>query len=121
VPYYYANDNYYQWDVAAGEYETVRAPPNAVSQAPGAQPSDAGSAGMPPGGATSDIFAYPKNGQNTADQAKDKYECHRWAVSESGFDPTSPGASSGSGSAMQQEGYRRAQIACLQGRGYSVK
>ena len=33
------------------------------------------------------IFAYPNNGQNEQQQARDKFECYSWAVSESGFDP----------------------------------
>ena len=34
------------------------------------------------------LFAYPNAGQNDAQQSKDKYECHQWAVSQTGFDPT---------------------------------
>ena len=34
------------------------------------------------------LFAYPNAGQNEAQQSKDKYECHQWAVSQTGFDPT---------------------------------
>ena len=33
------------------------------------------------------IFAYPNNGQTEQQQARDKFECYSWAVSESGFDP----------------------------------
>ena len=115
-PFYYANDNYYQWDVASGEYETVRPPPGAAEQMQQAQGDSA--PGSPPM-ATSGILIYPNKAQSTEQQAKDKYECHRWAASQSGFDPTA-GSPSG-GAASQRADYRRAQIACLQGRDYSVK
>lgn len=35
-----------------------------------------------------DLFVYPANGQSDKQLANDRYECHRWAVQESGFDPT---------------------------------
>jgi hypothetical protein len=57
--------------------------------------------------AESQIFAYPKNGQSETQQALDKRECQQWASAQAG------GASSG-------PDYRRAMLACLDGRGYSV-
>ncbi|MEA3134805.1 MAG: hypothetical protein QOG17_2651, partial [Gammaproteobacteria bacterium] len=65
-------------------------------------------------------IAYPKNGQTTEQQAKDKYECHHWATTQSGFDPTQ-GATAASASTGKRSDYMRAQAACLDGRGYSVK
>ena len=55
-------------------------------------------------------------------QSTDKYECHKWAAGQSGFDPTQ----SGGGVAADQSGsmradYQRALQACLEGRGYSVR
>jgi hypothetical protein len=35
-----------------------------------------------------DIFMYPAKGQNKAQQDRDRYECHSWAVSQTGFDPS---------------------------------
>jgi hypothetical protein len=116
-PFYYANDNYYQWDVSAGEYETVQPPPNAPAQMQQGQPAD--SAPGAPAMGTSDIFIYPNKAQSNEQQAKDKYECHRWAASQSGFDPTA-GPPTG-GATSRSADYRRAQVACLQGRDYSVK
>jgi hypothetical protein len=52
------------------------------------------------------IFAYPKNGQSEAQQALDQRECRQWAS-------TQAGGTSG-------PAYRRAMLACLDGRGYSV-
>jgi hypothetical protein len=65
------------------------------------------------------LIAYPKNGQSADQQGKDKFECHQWAVTQSGFDPTQ-GASATATPAKRSD-YMRAQAACLEGRGYSVK
>jgi len=35
-----------------------------------------------------DIFMYPAKGQSQAQQEKDRYQCHSWAVQQTGFDPT---------------------------------
>jgi hypothetical protein len=114
-PYYYANDTYYAWRPAQREYEVVDPPDDsAVSTSP---PAGASSSG---GG--SDIFVYPKNGQNEEQTARDKYECHRWASSETGFDPTvSGGGVPTEQNASKRADYQRAMGACLEGRGYSVK
>ena len=37
---------------------------------------------------SSDLYVYPSKGQSQAQLDRDKYECHSWAVSQSGFDPT---------------------------------
>ena len=50
-------------------------------------------------------------------QSRDRYECHRWAVGESGFDPA---GATYAPAAEVANGYRRAMAACLSGRGYSV-
>jgi YMGG-like Gly-zipper len=34
------------------------------------------------------IFVYPAKGQSQAQQDRDRYECHSWAVRQTGFDPT---------------------------------
>jgi hypothetical protein len=108
VPYYYADDNYYQWDSNVGEYQTVNPPVDIQRQAEMQ---------------SSNLIAYPKNGQSAEQQATDKSECSAWAVSQSGFDPTpvatTPGTTTGPTS--KRSDYMRAQAACLEGRGYSVK
>jgi hypothetical protein len=116
VPYYYANDTYYQWVPAQDQYEVVALPgddESAVQTQP-AQP--------PPSTSGENLFIYPKNGQSEQQQANDKYECHKWANQQSGFDPTQ----SGGGVPPDQNGsarsaYDRAMGACLEGRGYTVK
>jgi hypothetical protein len=34
------------------------------------------------------VFAYPSAGQSQEQQNRDRFECHQWSVSQSGFDPT---------------------------------
>jgi hypothetical protein len=63
------------------------------------------------------LFAYPTKGQTSEQQATDRFECHKWAASQTGFDPTLAG---GNAPAKGQD-YLRAQAACLEGRGYSVQ
>jgi hypothetical protein len=65
---------------------------------------------------------YPRSGQSAEQQARDRYECHRWAADQTGFDPTRPdgGVAVGDARAKRSE-YFRAMTACLEGRGYSVK
>src|SRR5260370_34218937 len=38
----------------------------------------------------SDIYIYPAKGQSQAQQDKDRYECHAWAVQQTGVDPSNP-------------------------------
>ena len=46
------------------------------------------------------IMVYPAQGQTPDQVSKDRYECHTWAVQQSGFDPSS-GASGSQSSAPQ--------------------
>jgi hypothetical protein len=62
---------------------------------------------------------YPKNGQTPEQQARDRYECYRFGVTQSGFDPMHPpGAGPG---ANGQADFERAQGVCLDARGYAVR
>ena len=72
---------------------------------------------------TERIFVYPRQGQNEELQAKDRYECHSWAVSQIHYDPTQPSAGDMQEAQRNQirADYQRAQGACLDGRGYTVK
>lgn len=36
------------------------------------------------------LFVYPTHGQSADQQDRDRYECHNWAVEQSGFDPSAP-------------------------------
>jgi len=116
--YYYANEAYYRYLPAQGGYQVV-APPEGEGPAPAGQPAYA--AGAPP--AVSDnVFIYPKNGQSPDQQARDRYECHRWAADQTAFDPTRPtGGVAPEAAAMKRSDYQRAQQACLEARGYTVR
>jgi hypothetical protein len=35
-----------------------------------------------------DVFIYPARGQSAEQQNRDRYQCHTWAVQQTGFDPT---------------------------------
>ncbi len=109
IPYYYANDTYYVWRDSDEGYEVVDPPGNDSSASTEAPPSD-------------EDYVYPKNGQSEEQTAQDRYDCHRWAVSQSGFDPTqSGGGVPPDQTASRRTEYHRAFAACLDGRGYSVR
>jgi hypothetical protein len=105
VPYYYANEVYYAH--RGNGYVVVEPPKEEVNQAP--PPAD-------------QMFIYPRQGQSEQQQADDRYACHQWAVSQTGFDPTQPpGGSPESQKIEKRADYQRAMSACLDGRGYTVK
>lgn len=109
APYYYANDTYYVWSADQQGYvvsDAPQDPDSATTQPPGAE----------------DLFIYPKNGQSDQQQATDRYECHAWAREQTGFDPTQPlgGVDQGQVDASRAQ-YQRAEGACLEGRGYTVR
>ncbi len=113
VPYYYANDVYYAWSPAEHTYVVTEAPPESQvsTQPPSSQPPS-----------TEQLFIYPEKGQSQQQQATDRYECHHWAVGQTGFDPTQPpGDMSESRLGQKRADYRRAMTACLAARGYSVR
>jgi hypothetical protein len=108
-PYYYADDTFYLWRPELHGYEVTEPPEEAASE--GTTSSD-----------TDEPFVYPKNGQSEEQQATDRYECHAWAVRETGFDPTlTLGGVDESQVTSKRADYRRAEAACLDARGYSVK
>jgi opacity protein-like surface antigen len=83
------------------------------------QPSESSAAS---GAHADELHVYSKNGQTQEQQWADRYECHKWAKTQSGFDPTQQAAGAPSSeSASRRDGYRRAMTACLEGRGYTVR
>jgi len=58
----------------------VTPPPRTVAVAP------------PPPPPPQRIFVYPTNGQSPEQTERDRYECHVWAVQETGVDPSRPDA-----------------------------
>jgi Family of unknown function (DUF6515) len=108
--YYYADNVYYRWDTGRNVY--------IVSEPPAGSNADT----SPPATSNEDTFVYPKNGQSDEQKAKDRYECHRWATDETGFDPTkTSGGVDASEASTKRNDYKRAEAACLDARGYSVK
>jgi hypothetical protein len=61
----------------------------------------------------SDIYIYPTKGQDQNKQNEDRYDCHSWAVSQTGFDPSKPQASTPSPSGNEQ--YRPSDRHVLRG------
>jgi hypothetical protein len=109
VPYYYANEVYYTQ--TAGGYMVAEPPKGEVTQAPRTAPTTEGQ-----------IFIYPRKGQSEKQQAKDRYECHSWAVSQIGYDPTQPTSGVPEAQTNQKRAdYQRAMGACLDARGYTAK
>ncbi|MHA6479789.1 hypothetical protein ACX1DW_20120 [Stutzerimonas sp. KH-1] len=98
--YFIAAGTYYLWNAERNVYEPVSQPPLLASEA-----------------TRYDVIAYPAKGQSAEQQSRDRYECHSWAVSQSGFDPASARTAP---AASVADTYKRALGACLTGRGYSV-
>lgn len=106
--YYYADNVYYRWDPDRTVYVVSDPPPGTPDNTPASS--------------TEQTFVYPKNGQSEEQTAKDRYECYRWAADQSGFDPTkTAGGVDASDTASKSDEYKRAEAACLDARGYSVK
>jgi hypothetical protein len=121
VPYYYANNYYYVWDSGAGAYEAVDPPAGLTSTPPPGATTAGNAPGASPTGTWTDLYAYPKGGQSTEQQTKDRDECHKWAVGQTGYDPAQPTPTDTKDLMAKREGYLRAEGACLEARNYSVK
>ena len=109
------------YDVQPQTYAPPPANPNNVVTAPPAPQSTAVSsaAAATPrnfSGGVADIFAYPRNGQSDQQTSSDKFECHKWSVAQTGFDPTRSINLQGTAA-----DYRRAITACMDARGYTVR
>jgi hypothetical protein len=77
-----------------------------------------------PDPSTEKHFIYPREGQSEKQQAEDQYQCHRWAVEKTGFDPTTvkPGEQEGQSQANRlSNDYWNAMSTCLDALGYTVK
>jgi hypothetical protein len=58
------------------------------------------------------MYIYPAKGQDKNKQDEDRFDCHSWAVSQTGFDPSKPQAIAPSPGAQQ---YRPSQPHILRG------
>lgn len=103
--YYSANDVFYGWNNSRRSYVVVDNPdPYSVA------------------GTTTytqaEQFVYPRQGQNPNQTSRDRYECYLWAVGQTGVEPAQINNAQTSNNLGN---YQRANGACLEARGYSVK
>jgi hypothetical protein len=111
APYYYAPYYYSPYYYAPPPVVIREQPPVYFQPAPSVTPPS-----------TERIFIYPRQGQSEELQAKDRYECHRWAVSQTHYDPTQPTSGMPEAQLNQMRAdYQRAMGACLDGRGYTMR
>ena len=103
VEFYYADDNYYQWNNSAGAYETVEPPPGLVDQV---QAQAAGER---------ELFIFTEAGQSNEQLARDRRDCERQAAREMGF------VQSADADMARRDVYLRAEGACLMARNYGVE
>ena len=88
------------------------APPVAAPAMAAAAPAPANPTG---------IAISPLQGQGADQQAMDRYECYRFAVARTGFDPLAANSGTGTEAIIRLRAvYSRAQAECLESRGYSV-
>ncbi len=120
VPYYYWRGVYYVWSPDYAEYVVTDPPPltGGVAEGASAPPSDQAASGDSRGAMS--LYVYPKNGQSRQQTDNDRFECHQWAVGQTGFDPTDTPRDTNASTATP-ENYKRAVTACLEARGYSVR
>jgi hypothetical protein len=82
------------------------------------EPPVAGPQPLPPSaGSGYDVLAYPVSGQTPQQIDQDRYDCYRWAVQQSGFDPATMTYQP---APQVVQVYRQAQGGCLGSRGYQV-
>ena len=101
--YFYSDYNYYMYEPARRGYVVVESPYGDDEEYVDSRLDQ-------------DLYIYPARGQSEQQQADDRYECHRWAVDQSDYDPIDDEYD-----ADLREDYLRAMTACLTGRGYTVR
>jgi hypothetical protein len=100
VPYYYADDVYYEWNGSVGAYEQVH-PPTDLAESIDTQAP-----------VLRDLFVFPNADQTIEQLQRDREDCQRWAADQVGLDPKV---------AANRANYLRADGACLEARDYSVE
>jgi hypothetical protein len=108
---------------AAPAANAMFAAPGPMTAAPGAlaAPGAAGAAVQWPTRPPQTLSLTPNNGQTSEQQARDRYDCYRAALAQTGFDPLHPKSGTPTAQAMQQESaYDQLRNACLQAHGYTV-
>lgn len=110
MPYYYADDIYYEWNGSVGAYQEVQPPAGLVEQIDARAP------------VMTELFVFPNGDQTNEQLERDREACHRWAIEQAGFDPNAAaqGTKPLDRSAAKRANYLRADEACLEARNYSV-
>jgi len=98
--YFLVNSTYYIYAPATNDYVVVTKPETTGSEVTQSK----------------DPIIYPASGQSEEQLDQDRYECHRWALDKSGFDPSLSRAVDDKNS----DKYYRSLEACLNGRGYTL-
>jgi hypothetical protein len=94
---------------------------SAIAQSPPASQSAASTTASTSTG-VEELSLDPRYGQTAKQQATDRYACHEWSKSQSGYDPTlSGGGVPPSEMPSRRDQYRHAMTACLEARGYGVR
>ncbi|HEY4443692.1 MAG TPA: hypothetical protein VGN30_05350 [Steroidobacteraceae bacterium] len=111
MPYYYADDVYYEWSGTAGAYQEVQ-PPAGLAEQIGAQTP-----------VVTELFVFPNGDQTNEQLERDREACHGWAVEQAGSDPQAapPRTKASDPWAAKRANYLRADAACLEARDYSVE
>ena len=115
IPYYYYEDIYYT-AAPAGGYMVVDPPPEREERRPSPPPPS--SSRQDP--AADALLIIPKEGQKEVAMIADRQKAQRFAVAESGYDPTYSDPSD-PGTPRARRAYLRAMKSYLEERGYSVK
>jgi hypothetical protein len=63
-----------------------------------------GIAALLPAPAQAEVMVYPMQGQSNEQLSRDRYECHVWAVQQSGFDPSTAQAPQAAPQSQPQKG-----------------
>lgn len=108
IPYYYAGGVYYIWEPERRVYRVIEAPAEekVVLDHEDLEP----------------LMIYPKKGQSEKKLADDRYECHRWSLDNTGFNPILPSGNVPLDQYSEKRSdYYRAMKACLVGREYTVR
>ena len=111
VPYYYADDLYYEWNGSAGAYQEVQPPAGLAEQISAQAP------------VVTELFVFQNEDQSNEQLERDREACHRWAVQQVGFDPktAAPHIKASDPSVAKLANYLRADAACLEAHGYRVE
>lgn len=110
----------------APESSSTAESPSAPGNPPPPESSSAAESTPVPGNASAlgnptAVAITPRNGQSADQEAMDRYQCYRFAVAQTGFDPLASNHGTAPGNLARGDSeYSRAQAACLEERGYTV-